>query len=178
MRPLKLSIEDQNLARDAADSFIQWSVDMNKTDKPHTRAVPWKSDHERKWEMQMAYAAEIAIARLLDLPWNGLNTFKDVADVGDNVEVRWSRSENLILRTYDRDQDLAFLVQGPSIDKLFFAGFYPVKMGRTLEFKHPTENTWFIPRARLYRYVPENEALKRFWAFWSNHIREINQNQQ
>ena len=167
MRPLKLSSQDQDLARDAADEFICWSIDQNKTDKPHTRAVPWKSDHERKWEMTMAYSAEIAVARLLDLPWNGLNTFKEFADVGENVEVRWSRSENLILRTYDRDGDLAFLVQGSSIDRLFLAGFLPVKMGRIPEFKLPNENTWFIPRDRLYQYMPQNQALKPFLGYWS-----------
>ena len=89
MRPLPLHDLDMKLARQAADFFIEWSKKTQETDNPHTRAVPWKNDYERKYEMQMAYGAEIGVARLLGLDWNGLNTFKDKADVGDNVEVRW-----------------------------------------------------------------------------------------
>ena len=167
MRPLPLHLLDMKLARQAADFFIEWSKKTQETDNPHTRAVPWTNDHERKYEMQMAYGAEIGIARLLDLPWNGLNTFKDKADVGDNIEVRWSRSDNLILRHYDRDGDVAFLVQGSSLSTLFLAGYYSVTSGRTPEYKLENERTWFIPKDRLYSYLPIKGAVGQFLASFS-----------
>jgi hypothetical protein len=114
--------------------------------------------------MQMAYGAEIAVARLLGMDWNGLNTFKDKADVGENIEVRWSRSNNLILRTYDRDGDVAFLVQGSSLSTLFLVGYYPVYLGRIDEYKLVDEDTWFVPKDRLYDYMPIKEALRPFLA--------------
>ncbi len=164
MRQLPLDQVGTLLARQAADFFIEWSKKTQETDNPHTRAVPWKNDHERKYEMQMAYGAEIAVAKLLGLKWNGLNTFKDTADVGSNVEVRWSRSRNLILRTYDRDSDVAFLVQGSSLNNLHLAGYYPVTKGRVDEFKLPDEDTWFIPEERLYTYLPHIDSVEPFLA--------------
>jgi hypothetical protein len=164
MRPLPLHDLDMKLARQAADFFIEWSKKTQETDNPHTRAVPWKNDYERKYEMQMAYGAEIGVARLLGLDWNGLNTFKDKADVGDNVEVRWSRSNNLILRHYDRDGDVAFLVQGSSLSTLFLVGYYPVYLGRIDDYKLEDEETWFIPKDRLYDYMPYKEAVRPFLA--------------
>ena len=162
MKPLTLSESDKALARKTADAFIDWSIQTQTTDRPHRRYKPWVSEHQRKHEMQMAYGAEIAVARLLDLPWNGLDTFKDKADVGSNIEVRYSTVEYLILRQNDRESDIAFLVQGSSLDRLFLGGFLPVKMGRTPSYKLENEQTWFIPRENLYAFLPQYQAVQAF----------------
>lgn len=162
MKPLILTEQDKALARKTADAFIQWSIQTQSTDRPHTRYQTWQSDHQRKEQMQLAYGAEIAIARLLNLPWNGLDTFREKADVGDNIEVRYSSVPYLILRHNDRESDIAFLVQGPTLERLFLGGFMPVKMGRTPTYKLENEETWFIPRENLYAFLPQYQAVQAF----------------
>jgi hypothetical protein len=162
MKPLILTEQDKALARQTADAFIQWSIQTQSTDRPHTRYKAWESDHQRKQQMQLAYGAEIAIARLLNLSWNGLDTFKNKADVGDNIEVRYSSVPYLILRPNDRESDIAFLVQGSTLDRLFLGGFMPVKMGRTPTYKLKDEETWFIPRESLYAFIPQYQAVQAF----------------
>ena len=60
-------------------------------------------------------AAELAVAKYLDIYWNGsVDTFKRAADVGQNIEVRWRSNPewDLIVRPDDDDDAWFVLVVG------------------------------------------------------------------
>jgi len=120
--------------------------------------------YDAKREMQIAYGAEIAVARHLGLSWNGVNNGKRKADVGDNVEVRHTKSQYLIVRGNDREDDVAFLVKGESLDRLFLVGFLPIRMARQAAYKVENEQTWFVPESHLYQMMPQKGAVKPFLA--------------
>lgn len=164
MIALRLSPEDQRLARQASEDFLAWSIASQNTSNPHQRVNKWGNMYDAKREMQIAYGAEIAVARHLGLPWNGLNNGKRKADVGENVEVRHTKSQYLIIRGNDRLEDVAFLVKGESLDRLFLVGFYPVRMARQDAYKAANEETWFVPQGDLYQMMPQKGAVKPFLA--------------
>ncbi len=59
-------------------------------------------------------AAELCVAKGLNMYWNGgIDTFKD-PDLGINIQVRWtpSHSNSLIVRPADSDEDYYILVTG------------------------------------------------------------------
>jgi hypothetical protein len=161
-RELRLKEPEKKLARQAADEFIRWSISTIGTNNPHTRHNAWKSEAQRLWEMTMAYGAEIGVARKLNMVWNGVGTGKRQADVGNNIEVRWTSGQNLVVRANDREKDIAFLCKGTTLENLYIVGFMPIKMARVAEYKLPTEEVWMVPLPKLYTYMPNNGTVKRF----------------
>ncbi len=161
-RQLNLNAHEKNRARQAATEFIEWSINTMGTDHPHTRHTAWASNEERFWCMSMAYGSEIGIARKLNMQWNGLGTGKKTADVGNNIEVRWTTGQSLIVRANDRERDIVFLTKGTTLDNLYIVGFLPVKMARVTEYKLEGEETWKVPISKLYTYMPQNGTVKRF----------------
>lgn len=101
-----------------------------------------------------AVAAECAVAEYLGLsdyqPFNG--GFKDVADVGFNVEVKHSSRDdaNLIVSAIDRDKDIAVLVTGrcPSFRLI---GWLPVKECKNDKYRSSLllGDSYLIPRGNL-----------------------------
>lgn len=63
-------------------------------------------------------AAEIAVAKALNQYWGAGVTQGDQADVGSNIEVRWTRHENgkLMIRPKDKDDRPYILVRGIAPD--------------------------------------------------------------
>ena len=60
-------------------------------------------------------AAELAVAKHLGMYWGGsVDTFKNEADLGESIEVRWrsKREWDLIVRPDDHDESLFVLVVG------------------------------------------------------------------
>jgi hypothetical protein len=161
-RTLNLTPFEKQRARQAATEFIEWSEASMGTDHPHRRVNAWESNEQRFWVMSMAYGSEIGIARKLNMQWNGLGTGKKTADVGNNIEVRWTTGQNLIVRANDRENDIVFLTKGTTLENLYIVGFLPVKMARVPEYKIEGEETWKIPIAKLYTYMPQNGTVKRF----------------
>ena len=161
-RELRLKDHEKKLARQAADEFIKWSISTLNTSNPHKRHNPWKSESQRLWEMTMAYGAEIGVARKLNMQWNGVGTGKRTADVGNNIEVRWTSGQHLVVRANDREKDIAFLCKGTTLENLYIVGFMPVKMARVVEYKLPDEEVWMVPYTKLYTYLPSNASVKRF----------------
>lgn len=160
-RRLNLSSGDRLMAEQAAVSFLTYV-----NNKPnYTPVKGWKDNEERKKQLILAYAAEIGVAKKLKKQWNGVSTGKRQADVGDNIEVRWTSTEFAIVYDYDRDKDVLFVVKGATVSDLYIAGFMPVKMAKVDAYRKEREGlpvTYWVPLSRLYTYLPNNHAVKTF----------------
>jgi hypothetical protein len=74
--------------------------------------------HERISEYAESLASEFVVARELGIDYDlNYDGFKQFADVGSNIEVRWTRWNvgHLIVYPTDRDDDIAILVCGKSL---------------------------------------------------------------
>ena len=76
-----------------------------------------RKGHKRgSWDKDVEGAlGELAVCKAIGTYWNGsVNTFKDLADVGDNIEVRHTEldSGKLIIRPGDNPESLYVLVTG------------------------------------------------------------------
>jgi hypothetical protein len=84
----------------------------------------------------------------------------DTADVGENIEVKWTKHTNghLILqnRGPGRPNDVAILVTGFS-PVYILLGWMPVHMAKVPKYKHPYQNNYWVPRSNLF----EMQYLKR-----------------
>jgi hypothetical protein len=118
--------------------------------------------HEFIWQKAEACGAETAVANYFGdyafVP--KVNTFHDEADVGANVEVKWTKHSNghLILqnRPNPRPNDVAILVTGWS-PVYVILGWMPVHMAMQPKYKHPYQNNYWVPRSNLF----EMQYLKR-----------------
>jgi hypothetical protein len=118
--------------------------------------------HEFIWQKAEACGAETAVANYFGdyafVP--KVNTFHDEADVGANVEVKWTKHSNghLILqnRGPGRPNDVAILVTGMS-PVYVLLGWMPVHMAKQPRYKHPHQNNYWVPRSSLF----EMQYLKR-----------------
>lgn len=160
-RRLSLTPGDRLLAAQAATHFLTAATERNYD----TPFKGWKDNEERKKQLTLAYAAEIGVAKKLKKQWNGVNTHKDQADVGNNIEVRWTSTDYAIVYDYDRDNDLLFLVKGTTMDFLYIAGFIPIKMAKVDAYKIDREGqrlSYWVPINKLYTYLPGNGAVSSF----------------
>jgi len=161
-RKLSLSAGDRVLAAQAAVHFLSTSTANREN---YTPVKGWKDNEERKKQLTLAYAAEIGVAKKLKKQWNGMQTGKRMADIGNNIEVRWTSTDYAIVYEYDRDNDLLFLVKGATIDDLYIAGFIPIKMAKVEAYKREREGlplTYWVPLDKLYTYLPNNGAVTAF----------------
>ncbi len=118
--------------------------------------------HEFIWQKSEACGAETAVANYF-----GDNAFvpkptnvHEEADVGQNVEVKWTKHANghLIIqnKTNPRPNDVAILVTGWS-PVYVLLGWMPVHMAMVPKYKHPYQNNYWVPRSNLF----EMQYLKR-----------------
>ena len=109
--------------------------------------------HEFILENAEAVAAEIAVAQYFGLKdfKPTLNTFKNEADVGSRLEVKWTKYDNgsLIINKTDRDTDVAVLVTGRS-PVYMIAGWIPIKMARQPQFFHRGQGNYWISQRDLF----------------------------
>ena len=102
-----------------------------------------------------AVGAESAVAEYMGLsdfvPLNG--TFKDVADVGENLEIKHTAMQygNLIISSIDRDDDIAVLVTG-CIPTYSIIGWRPVNECKQDKYRSDRirGDSYLIPRLDLY----------------------------
>lgn len=122
----------------------------------------YKNWHELVWQEAEAAAAEIAVANYFGvydfIP--AIDNAHDTADVGENIEVKFSKHANphLILqnRGPGRPNDVAVMVTGSS-PVYVLLGWMPVSMAKQDKYKHPYQNNYWVPRANLF----EMQYLKR-----------------
>jgi hypothetical protein len=111
-------------------------------------------DFEAFVNRQVLYvAAEIAVAEYFGLtdymPSN--SAYKDEADVGANIEVKYThrREGDLLIRHRDRDSDYGVLVIG-DINAFIIVGWYPIKEAKTEAYgKHHLPGCYLVPKAQL-----------------------------
>jgi len=107
--------------------------------------------HERIAEYAESLASEVVVAQMLEIDYDlSLNTFKQFADVGTNIEVRWSKYDagHLIVYPRDRDGDIAILVTGKS-PTYRIAGWLPVLIAKSRRYKHSSQDSWWIDQKNL-----------------------------
>ena len=101
-----------------------------------------------------AVGAEVAAAGYLGLtdyePQNG--TYKDKADIGENIEVKhtYRRNGNLIISNLDRDSDIAILVIG-RMPVYVVMGWFPIKEAKKESYRSELirGDSYLVPRADL-----------------------------
>jgi len=98
-----------------------------------------------------AFAAECAVANFYSLPYQaGQSKTKERADVGENLEVKWSRHPegNLWISDADRNEDVAILVAGRT--PLFtIVGWIPVSIAKRDKYRHSTQDKWIVSQINL-----------------------------
>jgi hypothetical protein len=118
--------------------------------------------HEFIWQKAEGAGAEIAVAAYFgDFGFKPkIENVHEGADVGQNVEVKWTKHQNghLILQSAmsERPNDVAILVTGFS-PVYILLGWMPVHMAMTPRYKHPHQDNYWVPRSSLF----EMQYLKR-----------------
>jgi hypothetical protein len=118
--------------------------------------------HELVWQEAESCGAEMAVANFFgDYAYAPqVDNAHDTADVGENIEVKWTKHANghLILqnRGAGRPNDVAILVTGLS-PVYILMGWMPVHMAKQAKYKHPYQNNYWVPRSNLF----EMQYLKR-----------------
>ena len=99
-----------------------------------------------------AIGAEIAVAKHFGTPIENLaNTnYKTLADVGANIEVKWTRWNlgHLIVSDLDRPEDIAVLVVGKS-PNYRIAGWIPVAVAKKPRYRQDRTKSWWITQDSL-----------------------------
>ncbi len=122
----------------------------------------YKNWHELVWQEAEGAAAETAVANYFGdyafVP--KIDNTHEEADVGENIEVKWTKHTNghLIIqnRGPGRPNDVAILVTGWSPVYLLL-GWMPVHMAKVPKYKHPYQDNYWVPRSNLF----EMQYLKR-----------------
>ena len=136
------------------------------------RAIRHRGQYEGKWSFPnhkveqhggsfeqftesqiISVAAEIAVARYfrLDNYQASNNSYKHEADVGKNVEVKYSEHNQgrLIVRPRDRDSDYAVLVTG-SFTHLYLKGWHNVATAKQAAYLKGCKcGCWWVPQDAL-----------------------------
>ena len=102
-------------------------------------------------ESAEAIGSEWVVAKYFNLPFDPYeNKFKVKADVGNAIEVRWTKyvTGQLIVHEYDRPTDIAVLVTGQS-PHYFIAGWIPVAMAQRPKYRHSKQPNWWVTQINL-----------------------------
>jgi hypothetical protein len=76
--------------------------------------------------------------------------YKVKADVGNGIEVKWTKyvAGQLIVHEYDRTTDIAVLVTGKS-PHYFIAGWIPVAIAKKPRYRHSKQPNWWVTQINL-----------------------------
>ena len=113
------------------------------------RSLSW---FEYVAQMAESMAAEWVVARTLGYDYEpGITWDKSKADVGSNIEVKWSPNPggNLWIQDSDRhDRDIAVLVTGQQA-KMKIIGWIPVAIAKKPRYRNASQNNWSVPQINL-----------------------------
>jgi len=143
------TIEDKVLAHTVALERIA-QVYGQPDDK--TRYDKRLNFHEYVAQVAESIVAEILVARFLGFIGFDprASKFKETADVGSFIEVKWTRYDTgqLIVYENDRNSDVAVLVTGSS-PNYRLAGWIPVAMAKRPKYRNSKQPTWWITQQNL-----------------------------
>jgi hypothetical protein len=101
-------------------------------------------------------AAEMVVAKALNRYWSGsVNTFKNGADVGESIQVRWSPKDHnsLIVRDNDPDDQWFFFVTGDLSRGMRIHGYIRGGEAKREEWREDRggygKPAFFVPHAAL-----------------------------
>lgn len=137
-----------------------------------TRAMAYEKQYEgktskRNWHVEknhitfmefVSVQADSAAAECVVAYYRGIkdfmprfNTFRDVADVGDNIEVKHTRhkSGHLIIFPDDRATDVAVLVVG-TMPQYYIAGWMPIPMIQVPKYKVKAQGNYWVNQTDLF----------------------------
>ena len=108
--------------------------------------------HEQVSELAESITAELIVARYFGLDYDARqNNGKHHADVGQGLEIKWTKYESghLIIYPNDRDSDVAVMVVGKS-PTYRIAGWIPVQFAKRAKYKHRSQDSWWIEQHNLF----------------------------
>ena len=146
---IKPTIEDKVLAHTVALERIAEIGGHPDHDSRYDKRLGF---HDYVAQVAESIVAEILVARYLgyvDFDPRA-SRFKQTADVGSNIEVRWTRYDtgSLIVYENDRVTDVAVLVTGRS-PNYNLAGWIPVAIAKKPRYKSSTQPTWWVTQQNL-----------------------------
>lgn len=110
------------------------------------------SFHENIARDAEAVGAEMAVARYFRIPDFAptLDGYKRQADIGTNIEVKWTKWKDghLILSERDRKEDVAVLVTGSS-PSYYVVGWIPIAVARRPQAQR-SDGSWWINQSDLH----------------------------
>jgi len=102
-------------------------------------------------EISETIGSEWVVAKYFGLPFDPFeHKFKNKADVGNSIEVKWTKYDTgqLIVHEYDRPNDIAVLVTGTSPD-YDIKGWIPIAMARRDKYRHSKQPNWWVTQINL-----------------------------
>jgi hypothetical protein len=132
----------------ATDKILQGSGIMG-TQPRYNLAL---NTHEQVSELAESITAELIVARYFGLDYDARqNNGKHHADVGQGLEIKWTKYESghLIIYPNDRDNDVAIMVVGKS-PTYRIAGWIPVQFAKRAKYKHRSQDSWWIEQHNLF----------------------------
>ena len=146
---LKVTYEEQLRAHEVA--LIRVSQIYGKPDHA-SRYDSRLNFHEYVAQVAESIAAEIVVAKYFGI--EGFDPadskFKETADVGAGLEVKWTKYDTgqLIVYETDRNSDVAVLVTGTS-PTYVIRGWIPVVIAKRDRYKHRNQPTWWVTQPNL-----------------------------
>ena len=102
-------------------------------------------------ERAEAIGSEWVVAKYFNLPFDPYeNKWKIKADVGNAIEVKWTKYDvgQLVIHEYDRPTDIAVLVTGKA-PHYYIAGWIPVAMAQRPKYRHSKQPNWWVSQINL-----------------------------
>lgn len=130
---------------------IKFEVYTHKTMDNVQRYQKELTMYEYLTESAEAIGSEWVVAKYFDLPFDPYEQkFKTKADVGNAIEVRWTKytAGHLIVHEYDRPTDIAVLVTGQS-GHYHIAGWIPIAMAQKPRYRHSKQPNWWVTQINL-----------------------------
>jgi len=143
---------------DVAQQFRAAEVALQRIKQIHGQP-----NHPTRWDTNLtmvqyiaqiteSIGAEMAVAKALGLTGfdPSHSRFKETADVGGSIEVKWTHYDtgSLIINASDRDKDVAVLVVGP-MPRYRIAGWIPVAVAKKDRYKHHKQPNWWVSQQNL-----------------------------
>jgi hypothetical protein len=144
---MKLSDDEQLVCLLAA---IKFTSDHGKLldSKYNVREMPM---FEYLSEVAESIGSEWIVAKYFNLPFDPYeNRHKTKADVGNAIEVKWTKYDEgqLIIGERDRVSDIAVLVVG-QCPKYRIAGWIPIAMAQKPRYRHSKQPNWWVTQVNL-----------------------------